>query len=348
MPHHRSDDDRGRHGARHLPGLDIGAYNLALCAPDDSGFLGDRASQTAFRELLDTQRREARTGADPFGDEPVAKLDADAIDHVLLGGDVDASHLVHAAIEHYVAAFTDVVEGFLDAPEWAQVQRIVLGGGFPATQAGGLARRRVRREVERRGLRVGVDALDHDPDDAALLGWVHLLPDDARGFEAYLAVDLGGTNVRCGLVESKLDDANNGACADVAERLQWRHAEDAPRRDEAVRRMAGMLNGLTAQARTLGLRLAPFVGVACPGAIDADGTIAAGAQNLPGDWEAPFRLPDALGALLDPIDGERPRVVLHNDAVVQGLSAWPAQRDTDCWAVLTIGTGLGNAVYARR
>ena len=341
------EDDRGRHGARRLPGLDIGAYNLALCAPDGEGFLGDRASQTAFRELLDAQRRDARTGDDPF-DDSAATLPADAIDHVLLGGDVDASHLVHAAIEHYVAAFADVVEGFLDAPEWAHVQRIVLGGGFPATQAGGLAVRRVRREIEHRGRRVRIDDLGHDPDDAALLGWVHLLPDDARGFEAYLAVDLGGTNVRCGLVESKLDRALDGARAEVAERLQWRHAEDAPDRDEAVRRMAGMLNGLTAQARTLGLRLAPFVGIACPGAIETDGTIADGAQNLPGDWEAPFRLGDALGALLDPIDGHAPRIVLHNDAVVQGLSAWPAQRDTACWAVLTIGTGLGNAVYARR
>jgi predicted NBD/HSP70 family sugar kinase len=348
MPAPSSDDDRGRHGARHLPGLAIGAYNLALKAPGGDGFLGDRASQTAFRARLDAQRCEARTGDDPFADAPAGTLSADAVDHVLLGGDVDASHLVHAAIEHYVAAFADVVEGFLAAPAWAHVQRIVLGGGFPASQAGGLAVRRVRREVERRALRVRIDDLGHDPDDAALLGWVHLLPDDVRDFEAYLAVDLGGTNVRCGLVESKLAAAPEGGCAEVAERLQWRHVEDAPERDEAVRRMAGMLNGLTAQARTLGLRLAPFVGIACPGAIEPDGRIAAGAQNLPGDWEAPFRLPDALGDLLDPIDGRAPRVVLHNDAVAQGLSAWPAQRDTACWAVLTIGTGLGNAVYARR
>jgi predicted NBD/HSP70 family sugar kinase len=342
------EDDRGRHGARRLPGLGIGAYNLALCAPDGDGFLGDRASQTAFRELLDAQRRGARTGDDPFGDAPATTLSADAVDHVLLGGDVDASHLVHATIEHYVAAFADVVEGFLTSPDWADVERIVLGGGFPASQAGGLAVRRVRREVERRALGVRIDDLGHDPDDAARLGWVHLLPDDVRDAEAYLAVDLGGTNVRCGLVASKLAAAPDGACAEVAERLQWRHVEDAPNRDEAVRRMAGMLNVLTAQARTLGLRLAPFVGVACPGAIEADGRIAAGAQNLPGDWEAPFRLSDALRDLLDPIDGRPPRVVLHNDAVVQGLSAWPAQRDTACWAVLTIGTGLGNAVYARR
>jgi len=347
MPDSRSADDRGRHGARHLPGLTLGAYNLPLCDPDGDGFLGDRASQAAFRERLDAQRREARTGTDPFGDAPSVTLAADAIDHVLLGGDVDASHLVHAAIEHFVADFAEVVEGFLASDAWQGVRHIALGGGFPGTQAGGLAVRRARREIERRGLGVRLDALEHDPDDAALLGWVHLLPEPMRGFEAYLAVDLGGTNVRCGLVQSHLRDAPDGAHADVAERLQWRHAEDAPRRDEAVLRMAGMLNGLAAQARTLGLRLAPFVGIACPGAIDADGSIATGAQNLPGHWEAPFHLPRALAPLLDAIDGVAPQVVLHNDAVVQGLSAWPRLREVERWAVLTLGTGLGNAVYVR-
>jgi predicted NBD/HSP70 family sugar kinase len=38
-------------------------------------------------------------------------------------------------------------------------------------------------------------------------------------------------------------------------------------------------------------------------------------------------------------------VVLHNDAVVQGLSEASFQRDVARWAVLTIGTGLGNARF---
>ena len=70
-------------------------------------------------------------------------------------------------------------------------------------------------------------------------------------------------------------------------------------RDEAVVRLAGMLNGLAAQARTLGVKLAPFIGIACPGQIQEDGSILHGAQNLPGDWEAPFNLPQALGERLD-------------------------------------------------
>jgi hypothetical protein len=39
-------------------------------------------------------------------------------------------------------------------------------------------------------------------------------------------------------------------------------------------------------------------------------------------------------------------VLMHNDAVVQGLSELPFMRDVKRWAVLTIGTGLGNASYS--
>jgi len=41
--------------------------------------------------------------------------------------------------------------------------------------------------------------------------------------------------------------------------------------------------------------------------------------------------------------GQEPvSVVLHNDAVVQGLSELSFMADVERWAVLTIGTGLGN------
>ena len=46
--------------------------------------------------------------------------------------------------------------------------------------------------------------------------------------------------------------------------------------------------------------------------------------------------------------GTPPRVVLHNDAVVQGLSERRKMRKARRWAVLTIGTGLGNASYSNR
>ena len=52
-----------------------------------------------------------------------------------------------------------------------------------------------------------------------------------------------------------------------------------------------------------------------------------------------------MPARLPKIDGETPLVVMHNDAVVQGLSEVPRMTDVERWGVLTIGTGLGNARF---
>ena len=93
--------------------------------------------------------------------------------------------------------------------------------------------------------------------------------------------------------------------------------------------------------------LAPFIGIGCPGLIREDGSIARGAQNMPGDWEQ-RQLPPAHASCAKKIPTHRRRadlVLMHNDAVVQGLSELPFMQDVKRWAVLTIGTGLGNASY---
>ena len=41
-------------------------------------------------------------------------------------------------------------------------------------------------------------------------------------------------------------------------------------------------------------------------------------------------------------------IVMHNDAVVQGLSEVPFMTDVERWGVLTLGTGLGNARFTNR
>jgi hypothetical protein len=341
-------DERGHHGARRLPTLEIEHYNVLLRDPDGDGFLGDRASQTAFRELLDTARREHRTGEDPFGDGSARDLSKKAIDRVLVGGAPDETHLVHLAVEEYARRLSHVIRAFLVQPQWKGVERIVLGGGFQESETGSLCVRRAVRLLQHEDCPVKLTLLRHDADEGGLLGWVPLLPEPHRDCEAFLAVDVGGTNIRCGIVEPRLHKDPDGGKARVVESMKWRHADDAPDRGEAVRRTGAMLNALSSLARTLGLRLAPFVGIACPGQVEADGTLSHGAQNLPGNWEHPFHLPDALGACLDPIGGRAPDVVLHNDAVVQGLSECKRMRKARHWAVLTIGTGLGNACYRWR
>lgn len=335
-----------RHAATRGRAVSIDSWSLALRDPE-GGFVGDRASQTAFRELLDQARRVHGTGErDPFGRTPSGGLGKREIDMVLVGGDPDAAHVVHLAVEEYARALSDVIRIFIAQPEWDGVRHIVLGGGFPGHEAGRLAIRRAGRLLRLARSGVHLRLLRHDSDEGGLLGWVQLAPDSVLRRQAFLAVDIGGTNIRCGIVEPRLASDRTGGQARVLEHAQWRHAGDPPDRDAAMRRLGAMLNGLSAHARTRGIDLAPFVGIACPGEPDRAGHLRAGTQNLPGDWDAEdFFLAQALGEWLEPVRGCAPRILLHNDAVVQGLSERPRMRNLRRWGVLTIGTGLGNAAY---
>jgi len=116
-----------------------------------------------------------------------------------------------------------------------------------------------------------------------------------------------------------------------------------------VKRLIKMLKGLIAAAESEGFKLAPFIGIACPGVINADGSIEKGAQNLPGNWESSkFNLPASLIEGIPVIGEHDTAIVMHNDGVVQGLSEIPFMQDVDRWGVLTIGTGLGNARFTNR
>jgi hypothetical protein len=83
--------------------------------------------------------------------------------------------------------------------------------------------------------------------------------------------------------------------------------------------------------------------------INEDGSIAKGAQNLPGNWESSkFNLPASLIEGIPEIGDHDTAVLMHNDGVAQGLSEVPFMQDVDHWGVLTIGTGLGNARFTNR
>jgi len=167
--------------------------------------------------------------------------------------------------------------------------------------------------------------------------------------DAILAIDIGGSNIRCGVVETKQKKAADLSKACVWRSGLWRHADREVSREGAVRRLIKMLKELITEAKTKGLRIAPFIGVACPGLIDADGAIEKGAQNLPGNWESSrFNLPRAIAESIPKIAGNDTAVLLHNDAVVQGLSEVPFMRDFRRWGILTVGTGLGNARFTNR
>jgi hypothetical protein len=340
----------GRHGATTLPAVEIDSCNLEL--KDDEGFLGDRASRQAFHSLLENWRKPLRKlGEDPFGDTPSDDLSRSKLDVVLKEGDPEAAAVIQSAIEEYAQELAVVTRRFLKAKAWAGTERIVMGGGFRESRIGELAIARANLILKADGIKVDMTLIHHDPDEAALIGSLFLAPAWIfKGHDSILAVDIGGTNIRAGVVLPNVAKAADLTKASVWKSEKWRHAdEEKLNRDEAVDQLIGMLKDLMKRARKEGLDLAPFIGIACPGKIEEDGSIAKGAQNLPGNWESTrFNLPARLAEAIPTIDEHDVTILMHNDAVVQGLSEVPFMQDVKRWGVLTIGTGLGNARFTNR
>lgn len=335
------------HGAPRLTAVQVDTYNEEM--KDAEGFLGDRASNRAFRAILEDWRERLRktAGEDPLGETPSDEISKKKLDKLLIEGDPEAAGIVHAAIEEFASELATVTRRFLRLKAWKDTERIVVGGGLRASRVGELAIGRASVMLKADGHAIDLVPIRHHPDHAGLIGSVHLAPPWAfTGYDAVLAVDIGGSNIRAGLVELRLGDAKDLSKCAVKETDLWRHADDEPTREDAVERMIEMLRDLVKKAQKKSLALAPFIGVACPGVIVADGSIERGGQNLPGNWEASkFNLPARLREAIETIGDHEATVVMHNDAVVQGLSEVPFQTDVTHWGVLTIGTGLGNARF---
>src|SRR5712672_2024716 len=338
-----------RHGGSRLPSVDVDSFNIEL--KDDEGFVGDRASKGAFRAIFDKWRKQLRkSGEDPFGDEPSDKISKKALDDILAGDDVEASAVVHSAIEDFAQELAYVTRRFLKTKVWEKTERIVVGGGFRDSRLGELAIARTEIILKDEGFKIDMVPIRHHPDDAGLIGALHLAPSWIfEGHDSILAVDIGGTNIRCGVIETRTKKSPDLSKASVWESELWRHADDEPSREEAVKRLIKMLRDLVAKADKEEFKLAPFIGVACPGVIESDGSIEKGAQNLPGNWESSkFNLPTSLVEAVPQIGEHDTAIVMHNDGVVQGLSEVPFMQDVKRWGVLTIGTGLGNARFTNR
>ncbi|OCK60249.1 ROK family protein [Bradyrhizobium sp. LMTR 3] len=338
-----------RHGATRLPSVEVDSFNVEL--KDDEGFLGDRASKGAFRKILDDLRRPLKkNGDDPLGKKSAVEIAKGDLDEALVGDDVGAAALVHGAIEEFAQELAHVTRRFLKTKAWADTERIVVGGGFRQSRVGEIAIARTDLILKAEDFEVDLLPIRFHPDDAGLIGTLHLAPSWIfEGHDSILAVDIGGTNIRCGVVETRWKQAPDLSKADVWRSELWRHADDEPTREGAVKRLVKMLKDLIAAADVEGLKLAPFIGIACPGVIDEDGSIEKGAQNLPGNWESSkFNLPASLVEAIPQIGAHDTAVLMHNDGVVQGLSEVPFMQDVERWGVLTIGTGLGNARFTNR
>jgi hypothetical protein len=338
------------HGAVRLPAVEVDSYNLEL--KDDEGFLGDRASKGAFRVILENWRKAMRKngGQDPFGDEASDEISKKRLDAVLNNGDPEAAGVLQGAIEDFSQEMALIIRRFLKTKGWRDTERIMVGGGFRQSRVGEVAIGRAAVILKADGIEVEVQPIRNDPDEAGLLGAPQLAPTWMfEAHDAVLGVDIGGTNIRAGLVALNLRKARDLSKASVLKFELWRHGDEEIKRDDAVEGLIDMLESLIKSARKEDVELAPFIGIGCPGRIAEDGSIERGAQNLPGNWESSrFNLPARLRDAIPRIGADETVVVMHNDAVVQGLSEVPYMRDVEHWGMLTIGTGLGNARFSNR
>jgi predicted NBD/HSP70 family sugar kinase len=348
-PENMVQPDLPAHGAAVLPSVTIDSYNVEI--EDEEGFIGDKASKSAFWELVDKWRKPLKeAGEDPLGDKPSEELSKRKLADLLSKGDPEAAGMVQGAIEDFAQQLATVIRRFLRLKEWRDTECIVVGGGFRGSRIGELAIARSGLILRAEGVELDLEMIHNAPNEAGLLGAAHLLPAwMLKGHDGILAVDIGGTNIRAGVVQLNLKKSMDLAKAAIVTSELWRHGDEATNREGAIERLTEMLQELIEWSRKNKIELAPVVGIGCPGIILEDGSIDRGGQNLPGNWESTrFNLPRIIREQIPKIGDGETMVVMHNDAVVQGLSELPYVRDRLHWGVLTIGTGLGNARYTNR
>lgn len=211
------------HGAEALSRVTVDAYNAELRTSD--GFVGDRASKRAFQAILDDWRERMRKmGEDPLGEQPSEEISKKQLDKVLLEGDPEAAGMVHSAIEEFAQEFAAVIRRFLRLKEWKDVERIAVGGGLRQSRIGELAIGRTSVALKGRGHAVELRPIRHASDHAGLIGCIHLVPSwILAGHDSILAVDIGGSNIRAGIVEFHAKKNRDLSDASVHRLELWRH-----------------------------------------------------------------------------------------------------------------------------
>ena len=194
------------HGASVLPSVTVDSYNVEI--EDDEGFVGDKASKGAFWELLDKWRKPLQRGGRGSARRQAQRRDRqeEARRTCWPRANPRAAALVQSAIEEFAQQLAYVIRRFMRLKEWRdtechhhrrRLQRQPASANWPSAARGLL--------LQAEGIDIDLELIRHDPDEAGLLGAAHLLPAwMLKGHDGILAVDVGGTNIRAGIVELNL------------------------------------------------------------------------------------------------------------------------------------------------
>lgn len=157
----------------------------------------------------------------------------------------------------------------------------------------------------------------------------HLPLADAK-FPLFVGIDLGGTNIKLGLVD------------DCGRTIEYHsvptNVEQGP--DQAVERISSGVTHLLEEARVTKSDVVR-IGLATPGPMDLDAGLLLTPGNLPGWWDFPIRERVAAKCGL-PV-----RFANDANAAAYGEYWQGAAADTHSMALLTLGTGIGGGVVIR-
>ena len=256
------------HGAEQLSRVTVDAYNAEV--RNSEGFVGDRASKRAFQAILDDWRERLRkVGDDPFGDTPSEEISKKQLDKVLAEGDAEAAGVVHGAIEEFAQEFAAVIRRFLRLKEWRT--RSASSSAAACARAASASSRSAATAVV---LKAGGHAVELQPDpQRARPGGPHrrrasrALVDPRRPRQ-----HPGGRHRRQQHPRRHRRAAREEEPRSLRSRGRALRAL-APSRRRA--RSAKMRSSGSSRCSTIsssaprkdGLKLAPFIGIGCPGVI---------------------------------------------------------------------------------
>jgi hypothetical protein len=140
----------------------------------------------------------------PFGREPSENISKKVLDDVLVGDDTEPWAVVHSAIEEFAQELAYVTRRFLKSKAWEKTERVVVGGGVRDSRLGELAIARTEILLKAEDFKIEILPIRNHPDDAGLIGALHLAPSWIfESHDSILAVDIGGTDIRAGVVETR-------------------------------------------------------------------------------------------------------------------------------------------------
>ncbi len=235
-----------------------------------------------------------------------------------------------------------VLERLTNWSYWKNTEEVFIGGGLSEGVSGDILIREAKSYLSKnKENSIELKKIHYHPSVAGLIGTTYFLPQKVRG-DTILAVDLGGGNLRTGLITSTPNMKET--LVHYTNLLNWRTL-DLDKKSLVDLIVQEVLDCLKV-GKQLDIKISEYGGIAIPALLDDEGFITGKDRNLPGDWtKTDFHMPSIIENKIKERGFKPMKFIAQNDVVCQGLSELPFMQDVKEWGILTVGTGLGNARF---